>query len=207
MTERPILFDMVRAVRENKKTQTRRTRGLDKINAEPDMWALDGGEFDPAGWRFLHCSGGFSPNDKDVTIRCPYGVAGDRLWTREAWRVLAGYDLRKPRELCGDWIEFFYESDCPLNRGKLRPSIHMPSWASRDTLEVVSARPERLQDITEEDAIAEGTDNDEAWRLLRRGEPNYRSAYFALWDSINGKTLPWSKNPWVWRIEFLRITK
>jgi hypothetical protein len=217
---------MVLALRENRKTQTRRTRGLDKINAEPDAWELLG-EVNQQSGRGKWCFGNSAEPDDDasiVTIRCPCGVSGDRLWTRENWRALADYDFRMPRELVGDWIEFFYEADGPLTAeimhgepGKLRPGMFLPRWASRDTLEVVSARPERLQAITKDDALAEGiqvlplqsSDDPSAWYQSAPGVHQCRTAvdsFRQLWDSLNGKTLPWSKNPWAWRVEFRGMT-
>lgn len=220
MTERPILFSasMVRALRHNCKSQTRRTTGLKKINAEPNEWELEGEMPSHSGvFRWKGKSKiGLSENHG---IRCPYGIGGDQLWTRESWRVLADYNFRKPRELCGDWIEFFYEADGPLTShimmgepGRLRPGIFLPRWASRDNLKLVGVRPERLQAITENDAIAEGcrADEDPFWKPTYSdpdsgGYPSGRNSFEYRWHEIHGAK-SWMENPWVWRIEFSRLT-
>lgn len=146
--------------------------------------------------------------------RCPYGVARDRLWVRETW---AGDDC------CG----FVYRADHPdadLRRGDLdsgeqsirawHPSIFMPRAASRITLEIVSVRAERLQDITDEDARAEGIDpdapiqgniNGKHGEIHCFGPDRGRNAFALLWDAINSKRAPWSSNPWVWVIAFKRV--
>lgn len=256
MTERPILFNgaMVRALREGRKTVTRRTAGLAKINAEPDAWSLilSGSDDGTGGWHFLN-----SNNGEILLIRCPYGVAGDRLWTREKWGI---YDKsesrcqietiktpRGPNGLMpgaeGYWLRrVIYAADGnpdPIHPWKMRPSIHMPRWASRDMLEVISARPERLHAITEEDAMAEGLIvqsgqgtgpgcgykwNGHGYSGLGKGSFHVCNvngicccpigkklqvtpsicAIRELWDSTT-KTLPWAKNPWVWRVACRRI--
>ena len=225
MNERPILFSapMVRAIlrESDPKTVTRRTSGLDKINESPCRWILidDLGKPGHDGMFAFSDRKGIEPT---VKIRCPYGVAGDRLYTRESYRVLADYDHRKPRELVGDWIEVWYEadSDAPAGIGKLRPGIFMPRWASRILLEVVSVRPDRLQAIPEEDAKAEGIESfdfpvppDPPEQIVTRfgtigyfpkTEPTAALAFRRLWESINGPD-SWAKNPWVWRVEFRRI--
>jgi hypothetical protein len=119
-----------------------------------------------------------------------------------------------------------YEAGCPCNpdgdgkRSAWRPSIHMPRWASRITLEVVSVRVERLRAITEEDARAEGVDwvaphpYGERWDDDREDprEVGYpgggsfaRDNFRRLWDSINGKRAAWAQNPWVWAVEFRMV--
>ena len=144
-------------------------------------------------------------------LDCPFGVAGDRLWVRETWAAGACADGLAPAALDGGFWHrenggLWYAADdhAPANpispRGKWRPSIHMPRWASRITLDVVSVRVERLHDITEEDAWAEGV------------EPHYPATvtephailFQILWDRINGAG-SWALNPWVWRIEFRRV--
>ncbi len=223
MKERPILFSaaMVRANRENRKTQTRRTRGLEKINGGPDAWTLRGEE--SAGvFVFEHVE----VASYHLAIRSPYGGAGDRLWTRETWqgirRIDCEYDKyedlskhhRGDLTINGyadhygkDSIVVFYESDDAFYTDSWLPSIHMPRWASRDTLEVVSVRTERLQSITEADARAEGSSipsYELEWAETERSKGSHIGRFAFLWDSINGKKLPWVMNPWVWRIEYRR---
>lgn len=225
VAEHPILFSapMVRALRENRKTVTRRTRGLDKINVAPDAWTLDRSD---GGWFvFTKPSEPFGgqPTVTVRSIRCPYGVAGDRLWTRETFAH--NYCLGHRKD--GDQRFLHYRADLPDDKNeamtanhafglmKFKPSIHMPRWASRDTLEVISARPERLSAITETDAKAEGIERVvsfgayETFVNYGAGLPAHLlpvDSLRSLWDSINGKTLPWSKNPWAWRVEFRRLT-
>jgi hypothetical protein len=156
--------------------------------------------------------------------RCPYGVPGDRLWVRETWGGddCSGYAYRADHP---DWARFQGDGEQPDSAW--RPSIHMPRRASRLLLEVTSVRAERLHDISEEDAIAEGvaihvdaTDCPPGMvrplhqltrsPMLHAGikasaENAYRWAYACLWESINGKRAPWASNPWVWVLSFQRV--
>jgi hypothetical protein len=190
MKERPILFSapMVRAILEGRKTQTRRV-------------VKKSAEMDTNGFMAL------VPDEK----KCPYGQAGDRLWVRETFHVCPHHD------------DVFYKSDdlllprkCMAHR-RWRPSIHMPRWASRITLKITGVRVERLQDISEADAIAEGIEPDgDFWKhygphpLKDLGE-NVAHAYpvnsfRSLWHSINGPE-SWAANPWVWVVEFKCVTE
>ncbi|MBP2495235.1 hypothetical protein ABID82_002434 [Methylobacterium sp. PvP062] len=154
-------------------------------------------------------------------MRLPWQV-GDRLWVRESWRTLQKVDCLKPRDLADDRSKVTYEAD-PENRnplwvfGKRRPSLFMPRWASRLTLLVTDVRVERLQGISEADAIAEGIER------LRSGRGFYdptlshadsraacrfggyfetaTHAFEALWRSINGADA-WEENPWVVAVTF-----
>lgn len=209
-SERPILFSapMVRACRRevDPKTQTRRTSGLKKINAEPDAWEYCyAGGVDSAWHTFtrMHVSG----TDDVLKIRCPYGVAGDRLWTRECFSTEWTQGSMEGAVYRAD--ELMWDADY-----RWRPSIHMPRSISRDTLDVISVRPERLHCVTESDAVAEGImllgnmkDGDgfgvaEGDRDLSE---TARDAYGTLWEEINGPG-SWSKNLWVWRVEFRRLS-
>jgi hypothetical protein len=177
--ERPILFngEMVRAILEGRKTQTRRV-----VKGQ----ALDWLE-----------SAGFTPEYTSLPENglCPYGQPGDRLWVRETWA--RGY-------VAQGCAEFFVYPVCD-NRtdysGPWKPSIHMPRAACRILLEVTGVRVERLQDISEADAEAEGVD------FLRQMPDadetlSAKELYQCLWDSIHNS---WAANPWVWVIEFTRI--
>jgi len=174
MKEKPILFsgEMVRAILAGTKTQTRR---VVKAKHVPFVSNLLGGFLD-GKW-----------NQRPM----PYGRPGDHLWVRETfatdgagllWWRAAGDDQPK----VGNW----------------KPSIHMPRWASRITLEITAVRCERLNDISEDDARAEGVVAEPPKTWIYRAD--YIAAYRTLWESINGPG-SWAQNPWVWVIEFKRI--
>lgn len=150
---------------------------------------------------------------------CPYGLPGDRLWVRETHFI---NDLRGAKvpadERAG--CEILYratDEQWVMNMEdteglRWAPSIHMPRWASRITLEITGVRVERLQDISEADAIAEGVAvNNEPFRFYSSGlpndiaRPNAISAYCDLWEGINGAG-SWEANPWIWVIEFRRLS-
>jgi len=127
---------------------------------------------------------------------------GDQLWVRENWRVGIAWDDMKPSDLPEnkETTHFWYEADTPKGMvadfplGKLRPSIFLPRWASRITLNVTDGRVQRLQDISEQDAIAEGCKAVLEPVNKQRGA---RGSFHSLWDSINAKRAPWESNPWV----------
>ena len=206
MKERPIILSgpMVRALLTGTKTQTRRV-----VKLKP--WEQIEERDDGTLWPWMY----HEDRADDYWLPCPYGQPGDRLWVREAWRVVWSADDEPPRELDAAY-RFWYEADAPLQDGygKLRPSIHMPRFASRLTLEVTSVRVERLQDISEADAIAEGVTP--KWepgcsgRLMEAlGGYSFRpaaSAYGDLWESIHGHGA-WDANPFVWVVEFKRISE
>lgn len=233
MRERPILFSgpMVRAILSGKKTQTRRVvRKQFAQDAEPAEVPATS----PEGWQISGHSGLWWDDAGaciDDAIRCPYGQPGDRLWVREAFRFLDAFDEYSPSrvgELClaagytRPWAPTQYEADglrdnwvnvgtAPgsITAGKLRPGIHMPSWASRILLEITAVRVERLQDISEADAVAEGIHRQQTtgWFSspgIKGAGTSARAGYALLWNSINGDDA-WDANPWVWVIEFRRI--
>ncbi len=221
MKERPILFSspMVHALLNGTKTKTRRiVKDQDRIRKNGDIV------------EYLNHFGNWQPwEDRAKTMRCPYGQPGDRLWVRETWMPDA------PRDGTWDDFAFFGSKGSPLSMIPRRfqtpkhclfraswdsekaplvgwkPSIHMPRWASRINLEITSVRVERLQDISEADAIAEGIEKVGEFF----GVPSFRDygggktgceailSYETLWESINGPG-SWDANPWVWRIEFER---
>lgn len=149
-----------------------------------------------------------------TTIVPPYAV-GDRLWVREAWRTSASIDDTPPRDMVPRLRPVSYEADYTSEpndgcRGRLRPSIHMPRWASRITLEVTAVNVERLQDISEDDAESEGVFRHVAEHSLNKIFREERGAtairYFReLWASIHGLDA-WEVNPWVAAISFTRVT-
>ena len=181
ITERPLLFqgEMVRATLDGRKTQTRRTRGLDKVNADKSSVFVR--------MQVLKCgslAAVFENGNGELGAeKSPSGKPGDHLWVRETW----GWDDEDPSAVNPRYRATHFSAD------RWVPSIHMPRWASRITLEVESVRVERLQEISEADARAEGI-----W------QPNWPLAWKTLWESINGPG-SWEANPWVWVIQFKRI--
>ena len=216
MKDRPILFSapMVRAILDGTKTQTRRV-----LKTQPPFLArIRHAWFDAPVYGFT---------DEDVPaakwwkIKCPYGQPRQRLWVRETieLRTLTGNSYPSPvysadgaHVMDGDRRASNHE----FMRRRVRPSIHMPRWASRITLEIVSVRVERLQDISEEGATNDCT----VEGVFHAGlsVPSYDEAVSAgfksveklmfqyLWESINGAG-SWAANPWVWVIEFKNISQ
>jgi hypothetical protein len=191
MAERGILFSapMVRAILAGTKTQTRRV-----VKPQPErdhrgvmMWPLG-----------PHRRIGFEGKDvhPDLHEYCPYGVPGDRLWVREAWRAPSCIDDLMPSEIPAGYSISFTANGGQQYNGRPRPGMFMPRWASRITLEVTGVRVERLQDIRDDEAIAEGCTGD--------GLIDPSEEYAALWDSINGRGA-WATNPWVWCVSFRRL--
>ncbi len=184
---------MIRAILEGRKTQTRRV--------VKGAWHEDGGylQSEPEGeddqtWYFA-CRG----IPASFVTRCPYGKVGDRLWVREGFLVQpsiwARHHDRQPIHYVADTRREEVEDYV----GK--PSIHMPKWASRISLELTGVKVERLHDITDEDALAEGVEGDED----EVGDQPLPSMCFeSLWKSINGET-SWKQNPWVWVLNFRRV--
>ena len=211
MKERPIRFSapMVRAIIDGSKTQTRRVvKGWvpckPENDGESDVWQVYNG--DTVAFTFL----------------CPYGKPGDRLWVRETWAETDRHDGtpvvayraggcigvgRTQRDGPDHLIRAFAWDDAPEGGIRWRASIHMPRWASRILLEVTDVRVERLQDISEADAQAEGVKVDGNGHAVRDDVVNVggaRTAFAELWESINGPD-SWATNPWVWVVEFRRI--
>ena len=150
------------------------------------------------------------------SARCPYGQPGDRLWVRETWQAVNGNDRARhivthPRPDRG-WLEYAATPRLDEPAYKWRPSIFMPRWASRITLEVTGVRVQRLHDISEADARAEGIDFDpgeggtfHVAGLAGCGSDSAVDAYRKLWEAINGLR-SWAANPWVWVVEFKNAT-
>jgi hypothetical protein len=208
--EKPILFSgaMVCAILDGRKTQTRR---VIKKNAA--------GRAQLAGhnWHL---------GDPNAVLACPYGQKGDALWVREIWRPLVDAELLdcieykaddkrlKPQGLTEEEghhfdnmcenIEVTHGKVC---RQKWKPSIFMPRWASRIALKITDVRVKRVQEISEQDASAEGVES----ALIAEGETgagpcqqySYIQSFGELWDLINAKRgYGWNTNPWVWSITF-----
>lgn len=197
MSEKPILFntEMVQAILAGRKTQTRRV-----VKDCPDgfEWVLKkpGDSLCYAG----KLNGGSSQYWESSPYFCPYGRPGDTLWVRETWADnIPG---------CPNGITYRADhqdpnGDGPANPIKWRPSIFMPRWASRINLTITGVRVERLQDITEDDAKAEGIEQlGGGVGVLNHKYGMMTTLYAELWNSINGKKHLWASNPWVWVIEF-----
>jgi hypothetical protein len=188
---------MVRAILEGRKTQARRVvkwTGIDGLNLS--FSGLSASNI--AGTRWALMSMGASCWQERGHADCPYGVPGDRLWVRETFYHMEGGPIRDAvggvMDVMEDEIVYRADGNRLL---KWTPSIHMPRWASRITLELTDVRVQRLQEISHHDALAEGVEYDVS-REDGAPLPRFRK----LWDSINAKTHPWSSNPWVWVISF-----
>ncbi|NBK32428.1 hypothetical protein [Pseudomonas aeruginosa] len=222
MKERPILFTgpMVRAIIEGRKTVTRRVM---KYQPHEDASVTVGnynvtvvdrhGEQQPGPEAF-----GAWWSDGERGCICPHGEPGDRLWVREAWAADAQVDAIAPSDLSqGEPI--WYPADLSvrqtgcsmISKGRVRPSIHMPRWASRILLEITAVRVERLQDISEEQALAEGVRGEQcdharqACADIGCWGDTAKGAFGFLWESLNGEG-SWAANPLVWVVEFKRVT-
>jgi hypothetical protein len=206
----PILLnvEMVRAILDGRKTQTRRTL---KVQPPTDghqllnvMDSTDRRQIGKSHWAVLNAKKTLVIEGHKRFFSCPYGKPGDQLWVREAhafvpqtaYRCSTGiYQQLNPND---NYEACVYRENFDRSRSfSWRPSIHMPRWASRITLEITSVRVQRLQDISEDDSMAEGIP-------FEGDQPSPRDNFSALWESIIG-TGSWDANPWVWVIEFKRV--
>lgn len=192
----PFSAPMVMAILDGRKTMTRRI-----LKNQPVMLP----DFNHGGLSI--CIGGskyqvFCPSV--TALSCPYGKVGDRLWVRENYRFSSAHDGIKPSLVpVGDAVEYFADTTARhYLDGKQRPSIFMPRWASRITLEITGVRVERLRDISEDDAKAEGPQPSIVGADL--DHLRYRAGFQTLWGSINGAG-SWEANPWCWVISFKRV--
>jgi len=206
MKARPILFkpDMVRAILDGRKTETRRIVKAPVLTYERlsgEAWDMDvkDGVLTASTTSYRRgvppmAAGGFD-------LACPYGVPGDVLWVREAFSGWHGNEGAPPSEWDAHPDLIWYWADgnvASFDATRPKPSIHMPKWASRLTLEITDVRVERLQDISEEDAECEG--------VVPATPPEqtgarHKPAFRYLWEGINGEK-SWAANPWVWVVEF-----
>lgn len=217
MSEKPIIFstDMVRAILDGRKTVTRRV-------IKPQPYLVDS-TLGVKRWAHDKLKGSDDPlclwDEEDIkmelyesdTVTCPYGYAyynapADELWVRETWATAAAFNHMKPSDIPQGqhiWYGVNDNSDFVVSaghwRGKRRPSIFMPRWASRIQLRVTDVRVERVQEITEKQAIKEGME------LVPVGTATWsnRQSFSILWDKINAKRgYSWGSNPFVWVVEF-----
>lgn len=219
MKERPILFsgEMVRAILDGRKTVTRRV-----VKPQPHEATTFFGELVARGKMSFHAMMG-NPKDSDEWYCapkskqefCPYGQPGDRLWVREQiYNNDGDWAYSSPPS---GWVPVGPDgwSEKVAHKGVI-PSIHMPRWASRITLEVTGVRVERVQDITDEEVKREGL-NEDLVPVVKTSDivfpdtqpqrfVNWRGGFQKLWDSINAsRGFGWDKNPWVWVAEFKKV--
>lgn len=207
MKARPILFkpDMVNAILEGRKAQTRRVMKIQPPTEAHQILTVvsstDRKKEGKSHWGVMDETKTRILKSDPRYFSCPYGAPGDLLWVRETFRSSRVDDLP------GDAV---YQADHPGLKSPpgsygrpWKPSIHMPRWASRLTLEITDVRVERLQDISEEDARAEGARLElaEVDSVRLGAEASHRSGFQNLWKSINGEE-SWAANPWVWVVEF-----
>lgn len=225
--ERPILFnaEMVNAILSGRKTQTRRIMKVQPQVTEQRLREL--GAWQDGFNLSQQVNAAFQAGFIDVS--CPLGVIGDQLWVRETFQgPLFDYEQMESYledsakfespEYCvyradGNTAPEFVDADDNLHC-KWRPSIHMPRWASRINLLITGVRVERLQDISEQDAMSEGIDADclaesqDHYDCIAdhnmTGRPTARGYFSNLWQSIYGEE-SWEANPWVWVINFERM--
>ena len=203
MKERPITFNapMVRALLDGRKTQTRRimkNQPCGEKIGRVDIRCANG------GFQWHGVAG------ESSVFSCPYGRVGDRLWVRESW----AFHKMAIGSVQDEDGPFVYASDEFANQyritDKWTPSIHMPRFASRITMEITGVRVEKLQDISEADAQSEGVwqcPHGKAWYASEESNVACAfaiGAYKELWESISGAG-SWDANPWAWVIEFKQV--
>lgn len=231
MNEKPIIFstEMVQAILEDKKTQTRRLSGLEDVNAYPGSLSGEG-SMGTLGYKGLvktdyylkpsskrefqnhpkafHWFLGENEQEKEINpipVKCPYGAPGDFLWVREKWQAQNTngqwwHEVKAEDRALWNWawtnpVHPAYDAMPP----RWLPAIHMPRMACRIILEIVDLRVERLCEISNQDAIAEGVTGYSS--PYSEEGPSPRDRYSELWERING-VHSWNVNPWVWVIEF-----
>jgi len=212
MKERPINLSAweVRAILAGRKTQLRRMIALTSHGGflisvrEPERWPYRDPNFDLAR----------EESDRELRVRCPFGAPGDRLWGKETWQYAPTQYCRCPQPSeacpCDDWQR---GTGCKSDRSTAvyaadggnaphwRPSVHMPRWASRITLEVEQVRVQRVQEISREDAYAEGIEVDGGDDVTRNRTTIENFA--ALWNAFHGPGA-FDRNDWVWALTFRR---
>lgn len=211
MNTKPILFstEMVQAILEGRKTQTRRTKGLKVVNDNPDSYLFNSFSIDNKNATFKRLEGMWQGVD------VPYKT-GDVLWVRETFFRTKYHEHAPLFKNKGKYV--YKATDDFIGCHKWKPSIHMPKEACRLFLKVTNVRVERLKEISENDAIAEGVDKkgelyyDYYSEIPQVGRDFYykietaKISFMGLWCKINGVD-SWRSNPWVWVIEFERIEK
>ncbi|HAT4999585.1 TPA: hypothetical protein I9761_003144 [Serratia marcescens] len=236
MKERPVIFngEMVRAINDGRKTQTRRVMKVQpsehfhpmNMSLELDYsarWYTPGvvdkdGYLQPAKHQVFGVAG------EDEGYACPFGAVGERLWVRETFADVNTEGGPAFTYRADQGLKFCLDDESPVDYDRYpgksfamwcsdlwngedghgwTPSIHMPRWASRITLEITAVRVERLNDISEEDAKTEGVAPSQ--HIITPPEALYRVGFLKLWQSIYGEE-SWAANPWVWVIEFKQVS-
>ncbi|HHC3898579.1 hypothetical protein [Klebsiella pneumoniae] len=205
MTERGMIFngEMVRALLDGRKTQTRRP-----IKWKQTRFTEIGEREDGSKWPWSEDA----EHACDFWHPCPFGAVGDRIWVRETWAEAGASapDLKLYRANYPEHVPSIYENVPPAEEIRWTPSIHMPRWASRILLEITDVRVERLNSIHDVDAMREGIQNLTTCSHADFGIPGVVNAqhpvraFQLLWESIYGAD-SWRANPWVWVIEFKRV--
>ncbi|WP_137279272.1 hypothetical protein [Pseudomonas rhizoryzae] len=216
MKERPILFSgpMVRAILEGRKTVTRRAIKRRKRSADTNFSLV---QQQDGSWLPYHTfdESLIDEQGSEHPIACPFGQVGDRLWVRETWAGVGNVDpgyltYRATYPACLPPNLENVPADLRAVGERWRPSIHMPRAASRILLEITDVRVERLQDISGDQAEAEGVDSALCRQFFETSPSRHECkeavihGFAGLWASINGAE-SWHANPWVWVVEFRKV--
>lgn len=218
----PILFshDMIQASIDNRKTQTRRTKGLERINICPDDWVLLDLDENTGIAQFQ-----YKQSNVVVSLTCPYGGTGDRLYLKEDHKLIHLYRERKETlqvdyrfnyndsgsrrfEIYSLDLDIQAKLDSTKSWGKWRSKLLCFKFMSRVWYERTDLKIQRVQDISEWDAKAEGCYSNPAITSTGQDGTDYRRMFQHLWDSINkDRDHGWHRNEWVWAVSFRRIDK
>lgn len=218
MKERGMIFnaEMVRAILDGRKTQTRRIMKVQPENSELGLSRIiDSSVAKEVGMYFWSQTDACGVKRRSKPFPCPFGAVGERIWVRETWAEAGASapDLKLYRANYPEHVPSHYENVPPVDEIRWTPSIHMPRWASRITLEITGVRVERLQNISDEDVDAEGFAGDYPTSIFPNLFPGESSdwshlsmqdCYGVLWKSIYGEE-SWQANSWVWVITFQRV--
>ncbi|MEZ7136850.1 hypothetical protein [Komagataeibacter sp. SM21] len=222
----PFNTDMMHAILDGRKTQTRRVMKAQPVpfkgGVYPGHVAKHAAPYidaycsekktasNPRGMSNEWCWWTKDDRCGPLVGKCPY-IPGDLLWVRETWRTLQKWDCMAPRHLMDDIDNIDYAASGYMRNplwvwGKNRPSMFMPRWASRLTLRITNVRAERLQDISESDAMAEGAPQYSSSTKIKRPfspdwKGHYKRGFQAVWDACYGPE-HWDANPWVWVYDF-----
>ncbi|HBK4816020.1 hypothetical protein [Enterobacter asburiae] len=215
MIERGMIFndEMVRAILDGRKTQTRRIMKVQPDTPEFGLRRIiESSIANEIGMYFWSQEDARGIKARSKQFFCPFGDVGDRIWVRETWAEAGASapDLTLYRANYPAHVPTHYENVPPAEDVRWTPSIHMPRWASRILLEITDVRVEQLKSISEEEARSEGVAQlrEGFWKHYQPGWTQHqlsaRGSFATLWESIYGFG-EWDRNPWVWVIEFKRI--